>query len=499
MYATAPYEPCPVDAYGNCLAPAILEHSSNTKIPVEMIAPIALAAMAGAAQNRYNVQRPGMAPSPISLNMILIASSGEGKDASANPLLRPFHDFEKKTAGEFRRAGINLAVEKKIWDMKRRALEAKHQKKISNQRTVDRARRDFEKLYLSQPKLTAVPKLIFSDATPTAVKQSLCLRWPSSLLYSMEASGFFKGSLMRDMTLWNDLWGGAPIHLDRANAKEYVSVASPRMSMILGIQPGMLERFMHRRGQEAEESGLINRFLWTCPPPSAGYRTLDTTPTTTVHLAAYAKRCTELLEESAKLSAGVDDERQVLVFSENAQDNFRDAFNDAQESMRLWGVYQHMSGFAAKLAEQATRVAAVLHVADGLNGPITDGTFNRAVKIVRWHARQYYRLVSSASIGERLAQDANELARRFYDLGQRGQILVSLKELQFVFLEDGWKRLRIERALKALTDFGRVIEHPKGRTTFYRLNNSPPVPVPEGLSAPEGKPGDPPHGKLGKP
>ncbi|WP_159274357.1 MULTISPECIES: YfjI family protein [Variovorax] len=482
MYAPEKFEPCPIHAYGTCLSSVITEHSQNTKIPVEMVAPIALAAMASAAQNLYNIRRPGMSPSPISLNVILIAGSGEGKDASASPLLRPFHDFDRKTASEFRSAKVNLAVEKKMWDMKRKDLEAKYQKKLGNQRVADRAKRDFENLYRSQPRLATVPKLIFSDATPTAVKQSLCLRWPSSLLYSMEASGFFKGSLMRDMTFWNDLWGGAPIYLDRANTKEHVSVSAPRMSMILGIQPGMLERFMDRRGREAEESGLINRFLWTSPPPSSGYRTLDENPKTTVHLSTYSERCTELLEESASLSRGIDDERCALDFSKNAQKLFRDAFNDAQFDMRPDGRYQHMDGFAAKLTEQASRISAVLHVADGFDGSITDETLNRAIEIVRWHARQYHRLVSSASLRERLTRDAHHLHGRFYDLAQQGQFLVTLKDLQFLFLEEDWKRLRIERALKILIDFSHVVEHPVGRTKYYRLRGNP-SPAPEGSAA----------------
>lgn len=75
-------------------------------------------------------------------------------------MLRPFHDFDRKTASEFRSAKVNLAVEKKMWDMKRKDLEAKYQKKLGNQRVADRAKRDFENLYRSQPRLATVPKLI---------------------------------------------------------------------------------------------------------------------------------------------------------------------------------------------------------------------------------------------------------------------------------------------------------------------------------------------------
>lgn len=461
-------EALPIRAYGTCLTSAIEEHSSNTKIPMEMIAPIALAAMASAAQNLYNVQRPGMAPSPISLNVILIAGSGEGKDASASPLLRPFHDFEQRTADAAREAKVELVVARRLWEMQRKAVEAKYRGKLGNRRIADRAERELRKLYLAHPSSAAIPKLLFNDATPLAVKQSLCLRWPSALLYSMEASSFFKGGLMRDMAFWNDLWGGAPLHLDRANDKERISVAAPRMSMILGIQPGMLERFMLRRGQEAEDSGLVNRFLWASPPPSSGYRWIDDSETKKKHLAAYARRCTQLLEDGAQLTEGVDDQRIPLTLSARAQIIFRDAFNVAQQVM-LEGPYSQVSGFAAKLTEQAARVAAVLHVADGLDGPIANETFVRAIQIVRWHARQYLRLVSPENVHERRVQDAEKMRRRLQHLKMAGQPLVSLKDLQFLFLEDGWKSLRIERALSALTESGQVVAHPIGRTVRYCL------------------------------
>ncbi|ATA53165.1 hypothetical protein CKY39_08040 [Variovorax boronicumulans] len=472
MHSPQSDEKLPISAYGKCLAPAIQEHSSNTKIPMEMIAPVALAAMASAAQNQYNVERPGMAPSPISLNVILIAGSGEGKDASANALLRPFHDFEQKAADAAREARVDLAVATKLWEMQRKAVEAKYRGDLGNRRIADRAARELKKLYLAQPKGATIPKLLFNDATPLAVKQSLCLRWPSALLYSMEASSFFKGGLMRDMAFWNDLWGGAPLHLDRANNHERVSVAAPRMSMILGIQPGMLERFMQRRGREAEDSGLINRFLWASPPPSSGNRWIEEAEPQKKHLAAYAKRCTQLLEDGAKLTGGIDDRRTSLTLSLNAQRVFREAFNEAQWGIR-WGPFHEVSGFAAKLTEQATRVAAVLHVADGLDGPITTETLEHAIQIVRWHARQYLRLISPESAQDRCTQDAAEMQRRLHDLRMASQPLVTLKDLQFLFLEASWTRLRIERALNSLTQKGLVISHPIGRTTRYRLFDSP--------------------------
>ncbi len=467
-------EALPISAYGKLLAPAIQEHSSNTKIPMEMIAPVALAAMASAAQNQYNVERPGMAPSSISLNVILIAGSGEGKDASANALLRPFHDFEQKAADAAREARIDLAVATKLWEMQRKAVEAKYRGDLGNRRIADRAARELKKLYLAQPKAATIPKLLFNDATPLAVKQSLCLRWPSALLYSMEASSFFKGGLMRDMAFWNDLWGGAPLHLDRANNQARVSVAAPRISMILGIQPGMLDRFMQRRGREAEDSGLINRFLWTSPPPSSGNRWIDGAEPKKKHLAAYAQRCTQLLEDGAILTEGIDDRRTPLTLSPDAQKVFREAFNAAQWEIRE-GPYHEASGFAAKLTEQATRVAAVLHVADGLDGPITAETLERAIQIVRWHARQYLRLISPENVQDRRAQDAAEMQRRLHDLRMVGQPLVTLRDLQFLFLEASWTRLRVERALNALTQDGRVVSHPVGRTMRYRLFDSPPL------------------------
>jgi hypothetical protein len=472
MHSLQSDEAFPIHAYGSCLASAIQEHSSNTKIPMEMIAPIALAAMASAAQNQYNVERPGMAPSPISLNVILIAGSGEGKDASASPLLRPFHNFEQKTANAAREANVDLIVAKRLWEMQRKAVEAKYRGSLGNRRIADRAERELKKLYLAHPKSAMIPKLLFNDATPLAVKQSLCLRWPSALLYSMEASSFFKGGLMRDMAFWNDLWGGAPLHLDRANDKARVSVAAPRMSMILGIQPGMLERFMQRRGREAEDSGLVNRFLWASPPPSSGYRWIDNTEPKTKQLAAYAKRCTQLLEDSAELTGGIDDRRIPLTLSPSAQEEFREAFNEAQWGIR-WGPFHKVGGFAAKLTEQSTRVAAVLHVADGIDGPITLETLKRGIQIVRWHTKQYLRLASPENVQERRAQDAEVMRSRLHNLRMASQPLVSLKDLQFLFLEDGWKRLRIERALSALTESGQVIAHPIGRTIRYRLFDSP--------------------------
>lgn len=464
----------PVSALGSSLAPAVLQHCRNTNIPFEMVAPVALGCAAGAVQNLVNIIRPGLAPSPVSMSVLVVAGSGEGKDVAAAPFIKPFHTFQERSNEANAEHAQRHELDAMTWKAEHDVLLGELKQLMRQGEAIDTVRARLSAHLSLRSKPPRAPKIIFDDATPSAVKMSLCTNWPSALVYSMEATSIFNGRLMGDFGFWNAAWGGAPIHLDRISSGN-VSVAAPRLSLVLGIQPEPLERFLRRRGTEAHDSGLLARFLVTCPRSTKGFRLIDVNPKTTDHLDAYTRQFAELLNESAKISGGTDGERMSLPFSANAQACFIDIYNMLQELMRPYASFHQVAAQAAKLAEQVARVAGVLHVVDGFEGPIREDTLRRAEMIVRWHSIQYLQAFSTTTPQAQDAQDAQELEAILAHHRFKGHHLVRRSDLIFM-CHSSWKKARLERALRISVGWGRVCIENWERTSFVRLADSPPPP-----------------------
>ena len=460
----------PVYALGSNMASAVLQHCSNTKVPPEMVGPVALSCAASAVQNLVNIARPGLAPSPVSLNVLLVAGSGEGKDLAAGPFIKPLQEFQQSASEAAAEVVKRMQVDEASWRVKQDVLLGELKNCIREGVSEAAITARIGDHLAARPKSPRSPKIIFDDATSTAVKMSLCTNWPSALVYSMEGTSVFNGRLMADFGFWNSVWGGSPVVVDRVG-ETAISVAAPRLSMLQGIQAEPLARFLRRRGAEASDSGLLARFLVACPPSTKGFRPIDDGIKPTDRLDAYAHRCTELLHESAKLSKGVDDERQPLVFTDDAQRHFIQIYNALQDMMRPYGVFQDMAAHAAKQAEYVARVAGILHMWDGSVGPILEETLRRAAIIVQWHAFEYMKLFSSATAPARDAQDAQELETLLVKRRFLGHPTILRKDLVFV-CPDSWKRARTERALHVLVNQGRVRIEARDRTSVVRLADS---------------------------
>ena len=457
------------------MASAVLQHCSNTKVRPEMVGPVALSCAASAVQNLVNIVRPGLAPSPVSLNVLLVAGSGEGKDVAVGPFIKPFQEFQQRASEAAAEKTKHMQFEEASWKVKQDVLLGELKRCIrEGVSEADIAARIGDHL-AARPKSPRVPKIIFDDATPTAVKASLCTNWPSALVYSMEGTSVFNGRLMTDFGFWNSAWGGSPVVVDRVG-EAAIAVAAPRLSMLQGIQAEPLARFLRRRGAEANDSGFLARFLVACPASTKGYRLIDDCIKATDCLDAYAHRCTELLNESAKLSKGVDDERRSLVFTDDAQRYFVHIYNTLQGLMRPYGIFQDMAAHAAKQAEYVARVAAILHTWDGRVGPILEETLHRAEAIVHWHAFEYMRFFSNATAPARDAQDAQELETLLVQKRFMGQPTIRRADLVFV-CPSSWRRARAERALHVLINQRRACIEAWGRTSVVRLVDSP-MPIP---------------------
>lgn len=381
----------PVGALGRVLGAAVSEHHTNTQIAVELIGPAALGAMAIACQDLVDVKRPNMAPSPCSLNICIIATSGEGKDAGSRPFIRPIEIFEEECVSNQKSADTNFELEKKIWNARERNLLTQSGKENDSEKAEDLLK-ELKKHNKAKPERSRNAKLIFNDATVGAVTVALCTTTRACGIYSMEGSGFLNGTLGRDMTFWNRAWQGDPISRDRLD-KQPLFAKSPRVSILFGIQPEPFARYVKSKGKEALDLGYFPRFLFSCPPTTQGMRYLKSYAGPTEQLQIFTERCTELLKMG--LSANQTDEpRKVLGFEQDAQRYFSEILTEYQCKVAPGMRFACIAGHAIKGPEIMARTACILHTVDDLPGEISLDTLLRAKDIIEWHVEQFFELFS---------------------------------------------------------------------------------------------------------
>ncbi len=416
---------------------------------------------AAAIHDLYDVQRPNLAPSPISLFIALIAATGEGKDAAAAPWLRPFLEFQAEADEEYERKCPTFEVNLQAWRVVERVLLGEMEQLVRSGDDIEEVKRRLAAHLTGRPESPLSPLILYDDATVAAIKNSLCERWRAGVLFSMEASDMFNGRLGAAFPFWNASWGGSPIFSDRV-AEGRRSVHDARFGMVVSIQPQPFQRFLQRRGIEAHDSGFTARYLISVPPSTKGFRLIDAWRVPTDAIDAYAVRVRELLDE-AKQSTMAGNTRTVLALTPVAANLFVSYYNKLQMLMAPGQPYSEISGQAAKAAENLARVAAVLHVIDRLEGNINEDTLVRAATIVEWFVNQFLDLFCAGDVKPSVEQDATAIENALWRARSCGHASVQRSELKY-WCPPEVHGTRFDRALHYLVSNRRALFVPhKGK------------------------------------
>ena len=118
---------------------------------------------------------------------------------------------------------------------------------------------------------------------------------------------------------------------------------------------------------------------------------------------------------------------------------------------------------AARLAENAARVAALIHLFDGHEGDINVHTVNSAIQICGMLSRDFMRVFVPPPIQEQWASLLNEYFHRFRSSGIK---MVKLSDLMKTGPKAVRKRGDLEIALQVLEAAGHAKVYQSGRTQF---------------------------------
>src|SRR5665213_97724 len=387
----------PLEVLGPLKEAAIAIHR-RTQAPIAIAAQSVLAAATLAVQAQRDVTLPGGGQKPLTAIFISVADSGERKSSvdriALAAVYRVEEEWRKKSEGE-RQAFANA---KDVWDTAR-----EHAKRTKKGDMIG-LRAAFEAIG-PEPKPPPHPMLLIADPTPEALTLHLAEGRPMAGVCAPEGglliggAAFSDESRMRTAALFNTLWDGEPIRRRRVGTG-VTFLPGRRCSAHIMLQPVVAERLL---GDPLFDGiGLTARMLVVAPETTAGTRFFREAPHgTTDALERYNERLRYLLLRPPVTRTDMPDvlDPPTMQLQPDAARAWIVFHDSCEGAIGADGALASIRAFAAKLAEHAGRLAAVLTMyfdPDAMEVPLV--AMESGIALAKHYAYEMLRLHGGASV-----------------------------------------------------------------------------------------------------
>ncbi|MBQ0721638.1 MAG: DUF3987 domain-containing protein [Gammaproteobacteria bacterium] len=470
-------EDYPLSALPEIVGRAVAEVLDFTKAPVPLVASSALAALSLAIQAHTDVKRAEKLSGPTGLFLLTIADSGERKSTCDGFFMQAIRAYEVEQEKEAQPEIKNHEAAMQSWNARLTGIKGKITQLAKAGKPSEKEENSLRELEYKKPEPPKVPRLIYGDATPEALKWNLAKAWPSAGVISSEAGlvlgshGMGKESVMRNLATLNQLWDGADIATERRTTESF-TVRGARLTIALQVQEATLQSFFDQSGDLARGTGFLARFLVAWPDSTQGQRLFTDPPENWPALAEFNKSISLILNKSVRMEEDGSLCPTLLPLSKETKTAWV-VFHDAIErELRFSGQLYDVRDVASKTADNAARIAALLQIfEDGSSTSIGLDAFEGAARIAAWHLHEARRFYGELSLPKeqmdvvRLdnwllkfckAEDTNIISRR--DV-QRNATPARLR-----------KKATLDAAFDELLEAGRVREVMDGKSKTIHIN-----------------------------
>ena len=376
----------PTHVFPPIIRDAIQEVSATLNLPVELAAQAALGVVSLVCQDFINVQCPNFDPAPCSLFLMGVSNSSGGKSLADLRFRRAVSAFERKQEEDAQAQLPFYRAKQKIWldDDRRLAKDYCNAERGSNE-----AQRICEERLLHEQNRPMEPRVRqrrYAEVSPQGLRDELVAHSGIGIL-SPDAAPVLSGMTFSQPAMLSGYWSGEdrPVGLAGGSRRP----VEPRLTISVMLQVSQFSEYMKTRGDDAFGTGLLARFLAVAPEYDqlpAQQTCVEDVPEP--KLGLFNERVAQLLNQAVP----VPRERIVLRLSGGAKHYFKyfkDALND---EVKNGGHADDIKPFFRKLAQQASRIAALLHYFEGKPGEISPDAMKSAIALCEWYAHEYVRI-----------------------------------------------------------------------------------------------------------
>lgn len=384
----------PVDALGP-LKNAALAIRSKTQAPIEICAQSVLAVATLAVQAHIDVELPGGGTKPVVNMFVSIAESGERKTSVDKTALAPVRDMESQWNRDHKLATADYDNRLVAWKTARLGVK---------KGAVPDIVAALGQIGM-EPEAPPHPMLICSDVTPEALVLHLEKGRPMAGLFTAEGgilvggAAFTDESRMRTAALLNSLWDGEPIRRQRVGTGT-TFLPGCRCCAHIMMQQVVADRLLG--DSMLDGMGMLARMLIVAPESTAGSRLFKRdVPENAAILQTYNDRIAALLlmEPATNDPNSRELVPRVLPLDADASAAWIIFHDQCETAIRKNGELVTIKPFAAKLAEHAGRLAAVLTAyADPQAQVIPLWAMESGIQLAGHYAMEMLRLHGGASV-----------------------------------------------------------------------------------------------------
>lgn len=395
--------PGPLSDFVECLA-------ESTQTPEEMAGTLSLGVLSTAFQRKYTAEVTPDWREPLCLYTAVVAPPGERKSSVINALNKPIYEYEMETREA---QAVEIEQNKTERALLEKALEAAKNSAAKSKSSFEESREEAMSLsaQLAEFKDLHPFRLLADDTTPEKLVEIMDTQGGCITVCSAEGGVFDSMSGRYEKGANFDVYlkghAGDPITVDRIGRRGN-RIDEPRLSMILTIQPDVLNGLMGNSAFRGR--GLCGRFLYAVCKSKVGHRAVSPQPVPDSIRAQYRDFVRRILsipgEGIIRLSQEADEVRKSY------QEYIEQKLGNEWESMRDWG---------GKLTGEVVRIAALMHAAecmgDPTQAPISAETMSGATRLGEFfsaHAEAAYQLMGA----DETTADAKYLLRRIKSDGR---------------------------------------------------------------------------------
>ena len=406
-------DPYPVDALGTIAAAATRAIMQRVQVPDSLAAHSILSAVALAVQGHVVVQLPTQEVKPVSLFLTTVADSGDRKTASDKLACAAIDEHEADLSADYQREKLVFQSVHSAWKSVKDQIAKDHK--------GDHAEiRDAVERHGAPPPEPLLPAMIVPPGSTQGVLHILEHGRPSVGLYHNDGGAWLGSWGMSDENLtatiaaYSDLWDGKAIKT-LTKGEGYKYLPGRAFSFHVMFQSFYVDRMFGN--QEMREQGFLARMLPAKPTSLAGTRLHEVgavePDNVAVHLADFKERLSTIIRAPLPMNPERLNalERTELMFDREGQRLFWEFYNHIEQQQGKGAILAGIRGFAGKAAENACRLAAVIHVFQvGRRETVIRAEFMAAgIELMNFYIGESLRLADHGVV-DQLILEAEELS-----------------------------------------------------------------------------------------
>ena len=394
-------EPFPLDCLPAAAGDMAREVSRSALVPEVLAGMNVIGLLSAAIGAGLEVNSGGDRRTRANVFLMPVAASGTGKGQSFGAIAEPFLQRESERLAEWQRVDRPQArADKAVAEarMARLTTDAKKPLKPEEKASllselaevhgdIDRAERCMHEPAWSTEQATkeAIESLFAISTRETLASLSAEARGAVDVLMGRYREATDEGIFLAG-------YSGDPVKIHRKGSPPVV-LAHPCLTVLWMLQPDKLRELLESAAMS--ESGMMPRFLIadTKAEPQEEPDERHCIPATVK--SAWTELIHSLLEEYHEPDA----KARVVQPEREAAAMLRDYTNEIVQRRKRGGDLEDVSIYAARWAENAWRLAVVLHAAeqgeDAWRENLSVATAGKALTLMRWFAAQQLRLLAS--------------------------------------------------------------------------------------------------------